>query len=149
MIKSIDISNGKNAEAVLNIQIPSYRIEAELIGSFDIPPLKDTVQTLQICGEMFFGYYENDELCGVISIKADGVEVDIHRLIVHPDHFRKGIAQSLLNFIEKEYKVETIKVATGSQNTPAVHLYKKNGFQKLKEIIVNERLSLTLFEKKL
>ncbi|MFZ0577081.1 MAG: GNAT family N-acetyltransferase, partial [Psychrobacillus psychrotolerans] len=99
--------------------------------------------------EAFFGYYENEILCGVISIKVDDDEVDIHRLIVHPNHFRKGIAQLLLNFIETKFEVETIKVATGSKNNPAVSFYKKNGFQNIKELIVNEQLSLTFFEKKL
>lgn len=151
MIKIIDISNRKNAADVLNIQIPSYKVEAEIIGSYEIPPLKDTVHTLQHCGETFFGYYENEILCGVISIKVDDDddEVDIHRLIVHPNHFRKGIAQLLLNFIETKFEVETIKVATGSKNTPAVRFYQKNGFQNIKELIVNEQLSLTFFEKKL
>ena len=151
MIKIIDISNRKKAADVLNIQIPSYKVEAEIIGSYEIPPLKDTVHTLQHCGETFFGYYENEILCGVISIKVDDDddEVDIHRLIVHPNHFRKGIAQLLLNYIETKFEVETIKVATASKNTPAVRFYKKNGFQNIKELIVNEQLSLTFFEKKL
>ena len=149
MIKIIDISNSKNAEDVLNIQIPSYKVEAEIIGSYEIPPLKDTVYTLQHCGETFFGYYENEELCGVISIQIDDDDVHIHRLIVHPNHFRKGIAQLLLNFIETKFQIETIKVATGSKNIPAVSFYKKNGFRNIKEVIVNEQLSLTFFEKKL
>ncbi|RCW76869.1 hypothetical protein [Saliterribacillus persicus] len=46
MIKEICISERKNAEQVLGIQIPAYRVEAELIGSYDIPLLKDTVDTL-------------------------------------------------------------------------------------------------------
>ncbi|MFF3099807.1 GNAT family N-acetyltransferase [Viridibacillus arvi] len=148
LIKIIDISNSRIAEDVLNIQIPSYKVEAEIIGFYEIPPLKDTVYTLQHCGETFFGYYENEELCGVISIKVDD-DVDIHRLIVHPNHFRKGIAQLLLNFIETKFQIETIKVATGSKNIPAVSFYKKNGFRNIKEVIVNEQLSLTFFEKKL
>ena len=92
MIKIIDISDSKNAEDVINIQIPSYKVEAEIIGYYDIPPLKDTIDTLQQSGETFFGYYENEELCGAISIKVED-DVDIHRLIAHPNHFRKGIAQ--------------------------------------------------------
>jgi len=149
LIKIIDISNSKNAEDVLNIQIPSYKEEAEIIGSYEITPLKDTVYTLQHCRETFYGYYENEELCGVISIQIDDDDVDIHRLIVHPNHLRKGIAQLLLNFLETKFRIETIKVATGSKNIPAVSFYKKNGFQNIKEVIVNEQLSLTFFEKKL
>ncbi|RXJ04205.1 N-acetyltransferase [Anaerobacillus alkaliphilus] len=149
MIKKIDISNKNNAEAVLNIQIPSYRVEAEIIGSDDIPPLKDTVHSLQDCGETFFGYYEDHELCGAISIKVENDEVDIHRLIVHPKHFRKGFAQSLLDFVINNFARKIIKVATGSKNTPAVNFYRKNGFDSIKEVKINEQLSLTFFEKKL
>ena len=132
MIKIIDISNSKNAEDVLNIQIPSYKVEAEIIGSYEIPPLKDTVYTLQHCGETFFGYYENEELCGVISIQIDDDDVHIHRLIVHPNHFRKGIAQLLLNFIETKFEIETIKVATGSKNIQQLVFIKRMDFEILK-----------------
>ncbi len=149
MIKKIDITNRKNAESVLTIQIPAYEMEAKIIGSYEIPPLKDTVDTLQQCGETFFGYYLNEELCGAISIKLEDDKVDIHRLIVHPNHFRKGIAQTLLNFLEKNSNVKAVKVATGSKNTPAVNFYKKNGFQNIKEVTINEQLSITFFEKKL
>ncbi|GAE37466.1 GNAT family N-acetyltransferase [Halalkalibacter akibai] len=97
----------------------------------------------------FVGYYVNEELCGAISIKVVDREVDIYRLIVHPNHFRKGIAQLLLNFIERKFDVKTIKVATGSKNEPAVSFYKKNGFQNTKEVMVGDQLSLTYFEKKI
>lgn len=149
LIIKIDIRNRDKAEDVLSIQLPAYQVEAEIIGSSDIPPLKDTVSTLQDCGETFYGYYENNELCGVISLKADDVEVDIHRLIVHPKHFRKGIAQLLLNFIESKFKVEKIKVATGTKNAPALNFYKKNEYHVIIVIPINNQLSITYFEKNL
>ncbi|SFL57872.1 Acetyltransferase (GNAT) family protein [Gracilibacillus orientalis] len=147
MIDKIDILNRKNAENILNIQILSYKVEAEIIGSYEIPPLKDTVDTLQQCRETFFGYYLDEELCGAISIKIENDEIDIHRLIVHPNHFRKGIAQRLLTFLETNFEVRAIKVATGSKNTPAISFYKKNGFENSKEVTVNRQLSLIYFEK--
>lgn len=150
MIKKIDITNLKLAEEVLNIQIPSYKVEAEIIDFYDIPPLKDTVYTLQQCGETFFGYYVKEELCGVISIKVENGIIDIHRLMVHPKHFKKGIAKILLDFIENDNKgLETIIVSTGSKNTPAVTFYLKNGFSKTEEISITERLSLTSFKKEI
>lgn len=105
----IDISIRDEAKDVLNIQIPSYKVEAKIIGYDEIPPLKDTVKTLQECEEIFFGYYEDKELCGAVSVKVDDKVVDIHRLIVHPTHFRKGIAQKLLNFVTRNFEAENLK----------------------------------------
>ncbi|MDX8289633.1 GNAT family N-acetyltransferase [Metabacillus indicus] len=147
MIIKMDITNRKTAEEVLSIQIPSYKIEANLIGSYDIPPLKDTIDTLQRCGECFYGYYSENKLCGALAMKIENEEMDIHRLIVDPDHFLKGIAQSLLSYAERQEGIKRIIVSTGSRNTPAVRFYEKNGFQKVKEVIVNEQISLTFFEK--
>jgi ribosomal protein S18 acetylase RimI-like enzyme len=150
LIKKVDITNPKLAKEVLNIQIPSYRVEAEIIGFYEIPPLKDTVDTLQQCGETFFGYYLNEKLCGVISIKAEEGVIDIHRLMVHPRFFRKGIAKMLLDFIESNKEgYETIIVSTGSKNAPAVSFYLKNGFSKTEETRVTKRLSLTSFKKEI
>ena len=150
MIKKIDITNHKLAEEVFNIQILSYKVEAEIIGFHDIPPLRDTVESLQQCGETFYGYYSNGWLCGVVSIKTDKCVIDIHRLMVHPNHFRKGIAKKLLNFVEgNKEKFKTIIVSTGTKNEPAVAFYLKNGFSKTGEERVTERLSLTSFKKEI
>lgn len=150
MIKKIDITNPKLVIEILYVQILSYKVEADLINYDEIPPLKDTVDTIQQCGENFYGYYINEELSGVISIQIENGVMDIHRLFVHPKHFRKGIAKTLLDFIQTNEKgFETIIVSTGSKNVPAINFYQKNGFSKTKEIKVDERLSLTLFNKKI
>jgi ribosomal protein S18 acetylase RimI-like enzyme len=149
LIKKIDITNPELAEGVLSVQIPSYQVEAELIDFYDIPPLKDTVSTLLRCGETFYGCYVDGELCGVVSIKAEEGLIDIHRLMVHPKHFRKGIAGRLLDFVENCGEGdETLIVSTGSKNAPAVHFYEKSGFIKLGEVKVMEGLLITSFEKR-
>ena len=147
MIEIIDINNEKKTNVVLSLQLLSYKVEAEIIDYFDLPPLKDTIETLKNCGEIFIGYYEKSELCGVISLKVEQKIVDIHRLIVHPNHFKKGIAQLLFNYVIHEFEANQIKVATGSKNIPAINFYLKNGFNKTNEVVVNEKLSLTFFEK--
>ena len=147
MIKKIDIKNPKLAEEVLSVQLPSYQVEAELIDCYDIPPLKDTISILQQCGETFYGCYVAGELGGVISIKVGEGLIDIHRLMVHPKHFRKGIAGKLLNFVESNGD-GTLIVSTGSKNAPAIYFYKKSGFVKTDEVEVMEGLSITSFEKK-
>ncbi len=149
-IKSLNVTDKEIAEIILKLQIPSYMVEAKLINFYDIPPLKDTVETLQKCGEEFFGYFEGNELCGAISFKQEGKTLDIHWLTVNPNHFRKGIANQLLYFIEEQVEgIEKILVSTGSKNKPAVDFYLKREFTVKKVVQVNEQLSLTCFEKKI
>ncbi|WP_141504549.1 GNAT family N-acetyltransferase [Paenibacillus luteus] len=148
MIKAIDITVEATAEEVLRIQLPSYRVEAELISFDRIPPLLDSVSTLQACGETFYGYYVGEELCGAISCKREDGIADIHRLMVHPEYFRKGIAGQLLAHLEALAGDRTaLVVATGSKNLPAVRFYKQNGFVETGVVEVEEGLSITTFMK--
>lgn len=147
MIKNIDIKDNKTAEAVLQLQLSSYKIEADIIGYQDLPPLKDTAADLQQSGEVFLGYFIDEKLAGVISFKLEQNEVDIHRLIVSPHYFRQGIAQQLLTDLESRSQRETIKVATASKNAPAIRFYLKNRFKKTGEIKINSQLSLSFFVK--
>lgn len=148
MINRLEIEHFETAKQVLSIQIPSYRMEAELINFYDIPPLKDTVETLQACGETFYGYYCDGELAGAISYKREQNIIDIHRLFVHPAHFRKSIARSLLLHIpEVEQDIVKIIVSTGQKNTPAKNLYRMHGFIPIQEIEVAPQFFLTCFEK--
>lgn len=149
MIKKIDISNRKVAQQVLNIQIPSYLVEAELIQFHDIPALKDTVETLQKCEETFYGYFVDGEVAGVISYKVENNTLDIHRLMVTPSHFRKGIGQSLLGFVEiRESDIDQMIVSTGAKNFPAQTLYTGNGFVLTGEREISEGVFVSRFCKK-
>lgn len=150
LIRTLDVTDEQVADRILKLQIPSYMVEAKLINFYDIPPLKDTVETLQNCGEEFYGYFIGNDLCGAVSFKVESKALDIHRLIVHPNHFRKGIANQLLCFIEEQVRgVEKLIVSTGFKNKPAVEFYLKRGFKVEKVVQVNEHLSLIYFEKKI
>ncbi|WP_409270554.1 GNAT family N-acetyltransferase [Neobacillus sp. SCS-31] len=149
MIRPIEITSEKEALDVLQIQIPSYQVEAELIDFYEIPPLSDTAETLMKSGETFYGYFENGSLCGVISFKKENGTIDLHRLMVHPDHFRKGIARQLLHRLEQNNLQENrLIVSTGARNTPAVRFYEKNGFRKTGEEIIAGTLAIAHFEKR-
>lgn len=148
-IQAITITNSSVASDILALQTASYRVEADIIGYYDIPPLHDTLDSLQTCGETFYGYYIKGELCGAISIKKEKSEVDIHRLVVSPNHLKKGIAQALFNYIEALPDVKTVIVSTASKNNPAITFYIKNGFRKLAETKITDQLFLTSFKKNL
>ena len=63
-------------------------MEAELISSCDLPPLKDRADTLRRCGETFYGNFVEVRLAGAISYKSAHGIMNVYRLMVRPDHFR-------------------------------------------------------------
>lgn len=148
MIEKLDLKDIETARRVLELQISSYKIEAEIIGFKEIPPLKDTIDSLSLCDEIFYGYHINDILAGIISFKIIDNVLDIHRVAIHPAFFRMGIAGKLINFIEGlESNINKVVVCTGKENLPAVNLYLKNGYKKKKHIEISNGIYLTEFEK--
>jgi ribosomal protein S18 acetylase RimI-like enzyme len=149
MIKAIHLQDNRLVKELYELQRAAYLIEAKLLHFFDIPPLKETIEEFTECGETFLGYFEENELAGDISFTIEGDELTICRLVVHPDHFRKGIAQKLLHAVEKEHAdISIFKVSTGKDNTPARNLYQKNGFQLLEDINVFPGVFISSFIKK-
>jgi ribosomal protein S18 acetylase RimI-like enzyme len=147
-IKEMNIQDEEIAKRVLSLQREAYKIEAELIGSMDIPPLKESLQELMDCEEKFVGLFEQEELIGVTSYKVEKGQLDIHRLMVKPGHFRKGVARKLLTHLEKAIPdVHEMIVSTGAANLPAVQLYQKLGFRKTGEQIAKEGIVLVYFKK--
>jgi ribosomal protein S18 acetylase RimI-like enzyme len=138
----------ETAKQVLKLQLASYKVEAKIIGFYDIPPLKDKIESLIECDEIFYGYMINDVLAGIISYKTIENVIDIHRVAIHPDFFRMGIAGKLVCFVEGvENGINKIVVCTGQKNLPAINLYLKNGYQKIKDIKISKDVCLTKFEK--
>ncbi len=147
-IRKLEITDRVVAEQVLEIQRTSYRIEAELIGFDALPPLLETWQDLAQSGELFFGAFIGEDLAGVISYKLQDAVLDIHRVMVHPHFFRRGIAQKLVGFVQaREPEAQRVIVSTGTRNHPAVALYLKLEFRVLDNLEVVPELWITRFEK--
>ena len=96
-IRALDLGASGIAEAVVELQRASYRVEADLLGARTLPVLKESPRRLRRTREQFLGAYEAERLVGAVSWKRTGALVDIHRLVVHPDRFRRGIAGALLD----------------------------------------------------
>jgi ribosomal protein S18 acetylase RimI-like enzyme len=147
MITKLNITNKKTAKNILHVQIPAYKVEAEIMSFYGIPQLKDTVETIMNCRETFLGYYAEGELAACLSYTETQNDIHICRLVVHPDHFRKGIAKKLVQHIIDLANNKKIFLSTGSKNVPAKNLYKLFGFVEIKDVEVAPTIFITLFEK--
>ena len=149
-IKALNLSDHSTARSLLELQRIAYQIEADIIGNNQIPPLHETLSELQSCGETFYGYFVEDALAGALAYKLIGPTLDIHRLMVHPNFFRQGIARKLIEHVELLHpEAERAIVQTGSLNQPAVKLYQQLGYRIVDTKEVSPNLLITRFEKRL
>ncbi|HRQ29404.1 MAG TPA: GNAT family N-acetyltransferase [Saprospiraceae bacterium] len=148
MIYKIDLNDSDKSKEIVSLLKASYIVEAKLIHYFDIPGLSDDEEKIRNSNETFYGFKQDGSLAGIISYKSYGQILDIHRLAVHPNHFRKGIASALLLEAEKiNSNVRKIIVSTGRENLPACKFYEKLGFKKTGEKEVAKGLIISNFEK--
>jgi ribosomal protein S18 acetylase RimI-like enzyme len=131
----LDLDDDGVARAVLELQRAAYAVEAELIGSDGIPALTETLDELRDAEEEWLGAHDDDGLAGAISWRelGDGT-IDIHRLVVAPRAFRRGVASVLLDGLDDAFPERSMVVSTGSANEPALALYRRRGF-----VVVRER----------
>lgn len=77
---------------------------------------------------------ENNSLMGYAGCWHIFEEAHITTLSVHPDHRKKGVAQTLMfSIIDDCYKnkIKYITLEVRESNVPAISLYEKNGFKSI------------------
>jgi ribosomal protein S18 acetylase RimI-like enzyme len=149
-VVTLDVSDESTAFELLELQRRAYRVEAELIGSDGIPPLRETVAELQATRETFLGLRIDGVLAGAISWRFDGTTIDLHRLVVDPARFRQGVGSTLVRrALAAHPGARDAVVQTGLANEPAVALYRREGFAESGELEPLPGLRVMRFTKRL
>ncbi|WP_236707868.1 hypothetical protein [Brevibacillus choshinensis] len=73
MIRVFPTTSQDAATRMWQLQQAAYRVEAELIGWSDLPPLRETVEELMGSEETFIAYVEEGELAGALSFQKMGI----------------------------------------------------------------------------
>jgi ribosomal protein S18 acetylase RimI-like enzyme len=130
----LDLADEAIARSVLALQREAYAVEAELIATDGIPQLTETLVALQSAGLDWLGTFDDAGLTGAVSWKVlDDGTIDIHRLVVAPRAFRRGIATALLDALDARFPGRPTLVSTGRDNGPARELYGRRGFTLVRE----------------
>ncbi len=143
MIQVLNVHDDVTVEMLWYLQHTSYKVEATLIGFTEIPPLTDTFESIRQSGETFLGCVEEGEILAALSYDREQDTVTIHRLMVHVNRFRQGLASSLLTALIQREGAGDYRVLAGSRNLPALRLYEKQGFRAIREEEVTPGVPLT------
>ena len=143
-VRRLDLGDQAMVEAIVGLQRASYALEAELIGTYDLPPLKETPAQLAQTRETFLGAFDPD-LVGAVSYRRRWGTLDIHRLVVHPSALRRGVASTLLAALPSARRTV---VSTAAANLPARALYERHGFTLVREVTVPPGIELIHLERR-
>lgn len=148
MLQKLNNSNPAVAEAIRNVFQASYAVEAEILKAVDFPPLKRPIEKYIDTDTEFYGYLIGDEIVAVTELRLHPHFIHIQSLVVHPKHFRKGIASKMMNFILDSFAdCPRFMVETGVDNKPASDLYRKFGFYEIHQWDTDHGVRKIRFEK--
>jgi len=135
---------------ILQLQYLAYQSEAELFGSRDIPPLKQTLE--EVAEEFASGIIlkmtdVNGRIIGSVRAAEREGTVYIGKLMVHPDFRRQGLGTQLLSVIEERFPQKRGELFTSTRSVDNIRLYQKLGYRIFARRPVNDELEFVYMEK--
>lgn len=143
----LDHRAAETANALVVLQRSAYRVEAELLGSDRIPPLHESSQDVAALALNFLAIRRDGVLVAALAYRQSVGVLDIDRLMVHPGHFRQGLARRLVMAALASVPHERAVVSTGRENRPARALYASLGFEHLGDRKVMPGLDVSDYER--
>ena len=137
-------------EEILKLQYLAYQSEAALFGNKDIPPLKQTLD------EVIEEYNEglvlkmtdgSGVIIGSVRAKEKAGTVYIGKLMVRPDHQKKGYGKRLLLEVEQYYPGKRYELFTSTRSKDNIRLYESAGYREFDRKAVDDELIFVYMEK--
>lgn len=136
---------------ILNLQKECFSIEGELYGEDNVPPLHQTIESVEeefSNGTVFLKCVFEDQIIASVRGKIEDNIAYIGKLVVRKDFQNKGIGQLMMSSIEAELNnCSRYELFTGHKSDKNQHLYSKIGYNEFRKRSINNRLTLIYMEK--
>jgi len=116
---------------ILDIQKMAFRENAVRYDDPDITQLTDTLDDLleRVRGHIVLKAVADSVIVGSVKGMQIGNRCRISNLIVHPDHWNRGIGRRLMASIEDEFDADVFELVTGYKDEKNISLYGKLGYR--------------------
>lgn len=143
-----------DAPAILALQRLAYQAEALRYNDWNLPPLTQPLEALLaefkrlvVLKAVPAGDADMTVVGSVRAGMSHGV-CQIGRLIVHPEHQRRGLGSALLSAIEARFPTaEKYALFTGARSEGNQRLYERRGYRVVRRQEMSPQLTLVFLEK--
>lgn len=132
----VSVAEKKDVPALYTLQLLAFESEAQMIGSRDVPALKETLEQ----SENDFAHWQvlklvsdNGAIIGSIRFRHTGGITEVGRLMVHPDYRHQGLAQMLLTQVDLACPDQVRELYTCTRSVSNIRLYEKMGYTRYLE----------------
>lgn len=145
----IEPANVSEASQILEIQKIAFRYEAEIYGRDDLPPVRQTLESM--VGD--FGKYDflkatyQKEIIGSVRALVKSNTCYIGRLVVLPKYHKRGIGSKLMDSLEQKYAGCRFELFTGKKSLDNIRFYSKRGYTIYDEFSEADNIVLVKMEK--
>ena len=146
----IEKATVSDAGELLVLQKLGYRSEAEIYNDFNIPPLVQTLESMEedFGNHLFLKAVLDGRIIGSVRANAGEGTCYIGRLVVHPDFQNRGIGTRLMDEIEKVFNgCERFELFTGDKSKRNLQLYQKRGYLIFKTAKITDQTNIVFLEK--
>ena len=136
-------------QEILNLQYLSYQSEAELFGSKDIPPLRQTLNEVidEFNNGIILKMVIDNTIIGSVRAIEKNNTIYIGKLMVHPDFRRKGYGSKLLAEIENYFPRKRYVLFTSTRSIDNIRLYQKMGYTIFDSKAFDDEITFVYMEK--
>lgn len=146
----IEKARYEDLEAILKLQYLAYQSEADLFGTRDIPPLKQTLDEVVLeynNGIILKLVDDGNTIVGSVRAKEEYGTVYIGKLMIHPNYRCNGYGSSLLHEIEACFPEKRYELFTSTRSKDNIRLYQKMGYKEFKQETISNELVFVYMEK--
>ncbi len=114
-----------------------YPTKAPFINDVDRSELYVYESDSEVVACIVISSFMDEEYIPIKWLTSNENNIYIHRLAVHPDHQRKGIAQHLMTYAEhyaSKHNFQSVRLDTFSQNPRNQKFYELRGYKRLGDI---------------
>jgi GNAT superfamily N-acetyltransferase len=139
-----------DAEEILALQRLAYEVEARLYNDWQLPPMTQALDDLLVEFEemTILKACLGEAIIGSVRGRQTGDSCNVGRIMVHPDHRRRGLAVRLMLELEDYFPdVTRFHLFTGAKSAGNLQLYLGLGYVVVGEEVYSPHISIILLEK--